>query len=100
MFAQFNLFSLQMTLAQARQCSHSGACDADVAAMVATPQMRRQLAKLDPVTLATELREYGAWDDMELSNHKDNYNRIVWIAAGNIAEDAAEKSRLGGQDRA
>ena len=90
MFAQFNHFEIQMTLKQAKQCSHSGACDADVAALVATPAMRRQLAKLDPVKLAEELREHGAWDDMQLSSLEDNYNRIVWIAACDIVEESRQ----------
>ena len=91
MFAQFNRFEIQITLAQAAQCSHSGPCDDDVAALVATPAMRRQLAKIAGTDLATELREYGAWDDIELSNREDNNNRIVWIAAGNIVEEYREK---------
>lgn len=86
MFATFNRFELQMTRAQAASASHSGRCDAEVAALVKHPRIARQLRKLDPKVLADELREYGAWDELELANHADNLHRIVWIAAGNIAE--------------
>ena len=33
------------------------------------------------------LSEYGAWDADELANHDDNLERIVWLAANDVAED-------------
>jgi hypothetical protein len=77
---------LQITLAQAKSCSHSGRCDDDVAALRKVPAIRRQLDKLDPALVVECLREYGAWDDKELSNHDANLSRLVWIAACDIAE--------------
>jgi hypothetical protein len=41
---------------------------------------------MDPATLAAELREYGAWDDDELSEHDANLERILWLACGDISE--------------
>lgn len=80
------LIELKLTKAQAEMASHQGQCDADVKALSEVPAVRRQLAKLDRALLATELKEYGAWDDVELADHAQNLQRIVWIAAGDIKE--------------
>lgn len=77
---------LQMTMEQARSASHQGQCDADVKALSQVPNIARQLAKIDPVVLAAELRAYGAWDTKELANHEQNLQRLLWIAAGDIVE--------------
>lgn len=78
---------LQMTLAQAQSASHQGQCDDDVATLSKHPKIARQLAKIDPALLAAELQEYGAWDDTELSDHAQNLQRILWLAAGDIVEN-------------
>lgn len=86
MFAHFNSFELQMTKAQAQSASHQGQCDDDVKALTQDPKIRRQLDKIPPEKIAAELKEYGAWDESELSDHAQNRRRIVWIAAGNIVD--------------
>jgi hypothetical protein len=45
-----------------------------------------QLQKLDRALVASELREYGAWDSDELADHAQNLQRLLWIACGDIAE--------------
>lgn len=80
---------LQITLAQARACSHPGPCDADVAELRQVPAIRRQLDKLKPELVAECLREYGAWDDGELADHQANLNRLLWIATCDITEEYA-----------
>lgn len=80
---------LQITLEQARACSHPGPCDADVAALRQVPAIRRQLDKLKPELVAECLREYGAWDDDELADHQANLNRLLWVATNDIAEEHA-----------
>ncbi len=82
MFGTFNRFEIQMTLAQAKEVSHQGQCYEDAAALINNPKIRSQLDKIDPDKIRKELREYGAWDDEELANEKENRIRIVWIAAG------------------
>ena len=87
MKAYFDRFTLNITLADAASMSHSGACDSDVENYLATNKsIQRQLAKISPVDIESELYEYGAWNDYELSNDDLNRERIVWIAAGNIME--------------
>lgn len=77
---------LRLTRSDANACSHSGSCDDDVNSLMTKPYVKKQLALLEPVTLAKELKECGAWDDIELSNHNDNLLRWVWISAGDITE--------------
>ena len=69
---------LQITKAQAAIGSHQGQCDQDIAYLRTVPAIRRQLAKIDPATLAAELSEYGAWADVELGNHDQNLSRLLW----------------------
>lgn len=76
-----------LTPADAGIGHHSGQCDDDVEYLRGVPYIAKQLAEIDPATLAGELREYGAWDESELSNHDDNLNRILWIACGDIQEE-------------
>lgn len=80
---------LEMTLKQAQACTHPGPCDMDVAELSRTPKIRRQLAKVDRTVLANELRGYGAWDEHELADHDENLQRLLWLAAGDIAEEHA-----------
>jgi hypothetical protein len=77
---------LQITKSQADSCSHPGQCDQDVADLRKNPTIRRQLQKLNPATVSECLREYGAWDDVELSDHDKNLDRLLWIACCDIAE--------------
>lgn len=86
MFASFNRFEIQMTLAQAKACSHSGACDADIAALVKSKKVHRP-RQCTKENLAAELKEYGAWELNELADDAANWQRILWIAAGNIRDE-------------
>ena len=91
MYATFHRFEIKMTLKQARNASHSGACDDDVSALVKVPAIARQLREIPDDALAAELREYGAWDDAQLADLAANDERIVWIAAGNISNEHRAK---------
>jgi hypothetical protein len=81
---------LRLTKTQAESASHQGQCDDDVAALRREPSIRRQLDKLDAGILRDELREYGAWDDEQLSDHDENLSRILWLAAGDIVEESRQ----------
>lgn len=78
---------LRLTRSDAQACTHSGPCDDDVKALMIKPYVSKQLSTLDPIQLRKELKEYGAWDETELSNHADNLMRWVWISAGDIVEN-------------
>ena len=78
---------LRMTLTQAESMSHRSQCDADVNASRECPSLAAQLAAIDPAVLRAELKEHGAWDADELSDHNANLDRILWIAACDIREN-------------
>ena len=80
------LIECQLTMEQARTCHHQGQCLEDVQAMLKDPKISMQLAAIPPSVLAHELRDVGAWDAKELSNHQHNLERILWIAAGDLVE--------------
>ena len=87
-YAYIGNIEFGLKLADAHCASHQGQCDEDVAAVSRLPYVQRQLAKFHPLALAAALREYGCWDDAELLNHRENCARLVWIAAGDIVEEA------------
>lgn len=90
-WASFNRFELRLSGQCVLDCSHSGDCADDVARHVR--QVRRQINsdnftnKPTPDKIRAELAEYGAWDAEQLACDVENFNRLVWIAANNIAED-------------
>ena len=85
--AYFERFTLEIEKEDAELCSHPGPCDDDVAALLEMPYIQKQLDTIPAQKIREELAEYGAWDETELQNIKDNHSRIVWIAAGNIIEE-------------
>lgn len=94
MYAPFNRFEIQMTKDQTESVSQSGKDAAeDVRQLMRDPKIKRQLKKLDPVAVRAELAEYGAWDDEQLADHDENLQRILWIAGGNITEEAYQSRR-------
>lgn len=80
--AYFNRFIIEMPEQAVRDCSHQGACDEDVAYWA--DKLKIDVA---PEAIRQELKEYGAWNEEELSNEQDNLERIIWIAAGDIQEE-------------
>jgi hypothetical protein len=83
--------TLEMSLEDAESVSHSGQCDDDVLALSKRSDIASQLDAIDPEDLRKELREYGAWDDEELSDHDQNLQRILWLAGGNIVDEVFER---------
>jgi hypothetical protein len=77
---------LQMTRADAASASHSGSCDADVAALLARPDIAAQVEQWDCEALRRALKEYGAWTLEDLDDHAANCARMVWTLAGDIAD--------------
>lgn len=90
-WASFNRFELRLPGQCVIDCSHSGPCDADVDYWA--PKILAQIIEddfpnaPDGETIRQELSEYGAWDNDELADSDQNFKRLVWIAAGNIADE-------------
>jgi hypothetical protein len=78
---------LQIPLRDALAIHKPGPANAAVLALSQRPTMRDQLSKIKPNVLRAELREYGAWDDAELKDHAQNQQRLLWIAACDVAEE-------------
>lgn len=96
MLAQFNRFSLTLTKAQALSASHRGECVDDVDELSKVPAVARQLRLLRPEDVVAELRDVGAWDAEELTDHAGNLQRLLWVAAGNIRDELEERRSASG----
>lgn len=67
---------------------HTGQCDADIATIRQTEtELEAQLQTIPHDVLVAELREYGAWDEDELSDHDANLDRILWLACGDLYDE-------------
>lgn len=85
--ATFNRFELELTMEDALSVSHSGPCDEDVEALMRKQYIIDQFNSIDPSKIRQELREYGAWNDEELSDVEQNQRRVLWAAGCNIREE-------------
>jgi len=91
-WALFNNFEMRLSGECVNACHHQGDCEADCKAWV--DRVRAQIEsdnfpnKPTPDKIRDELSEYGAWDDEELKNDEENFIRLIWCAAGNIAEES------------
>jgi hypothetical protein len=79
---------LEISREDAASGSHQGQCDNDIAALRTLPYIAEQLAKIDRKLLVGELKEYGAWTMRELVDHDQNLSRLLWLACGDIVEEA------------
>lgn len=83
--AVFNRFEIELPYECAVDCSHQGDCEADVRAwLTRIPDI---LADIDPEDIRAELKEYGAWNDEELTDDEANRRRLLWTAACNANEE-------------
>ena len=78
---------LALSSDQAARGYHSGACDLDIADLMQDPDVSAQLLAFDPLLVAAVLKEYGAWDSLELANHAANLERLLWIACGDLVDN-------------
>ena len=78
---------LRLTRSDALLCSHSGDCESDVLTIMNKNYVKKQLVTFEPEKLKKELKEFGAWDEIELSNHVANLKRWVWLSAVDISEN-------------
>ena len=84
---------LELTLEDVEYGSQQGQCDEYVKDLSEVPYIKEQLDKIDPELLSDELREYGAWDEIERADHAQNIQRILWLACSDIREEAAQAAK-------
>lgn len=77
---------LQIAFDDACAINKPGPADSAVLALSLEPYIAEQLDKIDPKLLADELDGWGAWDEAELADHGQNLQRILWLAACDVAE--------------
>lgn len=77
---------LNLNQEQAARGYHSGQCDNDIMVLRELPAISGQLSALDRGLVRDCLREYGAWDSAELSDHEANLDRLLWIACGDLVD--------------
>jgi hypothetical protein len=77
-------------LDDAKYGCHSGNCDTDIEDLLSIPRINKQVSKWHSQDVRAELKEYGAWDDYELSDVDPNLLRILWIACGDVVDNPHE----------
>jgi hypothetical protein len=77
---------LNLSAEHAARGYHSGQCDLDIMALRILPEISRQLSALDRGLVYECLKEYGAWDYNDLSDHEANLDRLLWIACGDLID--------------
>lgn len=78
---------IEMTYEQALSCSHSGDCFDDVLLAMEDENILKQLNNYTDEQIRNALKEYGAWDDNDLSDIRMNKIRVIWLGANDIVEE-------------
>lgn len=78
---------LNITKKDAHIGHHTGLCDQDIEYLLTKPYIRRQMEKINTLTLRKVLYQYGSWDTQECSEDTQNLRRILWIACGDIVDE-------------
>lgn len=68
-----------------RGCSGIGGQAANVRAFMNDPRHVRIVA--DRQTIERALDVYGAWEDLDTASNETLWERVVWIAAGDMSEE-------------
>jgi hypothetical protein len=90
-WASFNHLEMRIPGQAVIDCAQSGSNDEAVSYWA--PIVKQQCEKdrfhnmPTPESVRAELKEYGAWDEEELSDDAANWERLVWCACWNIAEE-------------
>lgn len=84
--AYFDRLQLEIPRRAWRDCSGPGPADGPVEYWIDRCGIRWE--EIDPESIRSELKEYGAWNEEELSDDEENRRRIFWIACGNLYDEA------------
>lgn len=85
--ASFNLFEIEIPTYMVDSTPQTGSCDSAITEWLEEDYIQTQLTEIGNDKIASELYEFGAWDDDELKNFEENKARILWIAIGNIWDE-------------
>ena len=82
---------IQLTKDQAESASVGGVDnESAIDDLLTNPEISSQFDDISDDALKSELEEYGAWDDEELSDREMNIKRVLWLAAGDISNGLVE----------
>ena len=84
---QGNYVYLTVKAEDIETCSHSGSCDEDVAETLKLPHIKEEFARINPLDIVKELKEYGAWELDELLDEEQNRARLLWCACNDLSEE-------------
>lgn len=76
--------SLVMPRVCVQECSASGDVTAIVEAWIDDPRV--DWSGTDADSIRNYLKGFGAWNEQELANDRDNRSRVLWVSAGNIMD--------------
>lgn len=82
-YAHYDWFTVELPDDAVEDCSGTG--DATESVEFWKNRIDRPVG-CTPESLREHLKEYGAWDDDQLSCDDDNWMRCIWIAACDINE--------------
>lgn len=71
--------------------SHQGDCSGDVEALAMMPYIRKQRDKIDPKAIRSYLLNTGGWERSQLRNKNRNWERFLWLMAGDAVEELRER---------
>jgi hypothetical protein len=74
---------LQIPRVAIGDCSHQGQCDEDVAYW----SNEIDFSRISTDIMALELKEYGAWDDLQTAERQTLIERLTWIACCDLSEE-------------
>jgi hypothetical protein len=81
-YAYFNHLTFQLPIEAIYDCSHQGQCFPEVEFWQGQLNLN-----LDKDAMISELKEYGAWENLHDMSHEELEQKIIWIAACNIREE-------------
>lgn len=84
-------FEFQLTAAEIESVPRQGPADDAVETLARDPAVRERMAHVSPAELAAELKEYGAWNAVELADHEANIRRMLWLGALDFQENESEE---------
>lgn len=89
-WASFNCFELRIPGEAVSEIAQPGPADEAVAYWAKRIEQGKDIygrLRTTPEAIRSELSEYGAWDSEDLLDDDANWQRLVWIAACNIADE-------------
>jgi hypothetical protein len=78
-FSVNHIDNFTLTYEEAKKGYHQGNCDEDIKELLKLSHIKEKFDKIEPYSIKAYLKEYGAWDEFELSNVEANKERFLWL---------------------